>query len=532
MRRFFFPLFWKFTVAIILIVTVFGSINLYLIWSRVYTSLEEESEKRGKYISHSLAREAINPILYSDYISLQELLWNVQRIDSTVQYIFVLDEKGSVLVHTFEEGVPLELLRVNKLAPNVSEQVLLITPKGEDGRIIRDIAVPILKGKLGTVRIGILEESIARNVNATIQVLLIMVGVFLLIGIIGAFAFAQFINNPVREISRIADQLDLNALQYRSQPRVRIREKLLGLWQMPWRAEDELDLLAERFNGMISRLEDAYIELEQAHKSLLQSEKLASIGTLSAGIAHEINNPIAGLQNCLRRIKDHPENIPQNRKYLEMMDEAVKKIERVVRALLDYTRKEDFFFEPIDCTVLVEKALLLIAYQLEKARISVTKEIPSDLPPLYGSLNHLEQVLVNLLINSVHAINERRKVEPNCPSRIQITASDTGEHLQIALSDTGSGISPEHLEKIFDPFFTTKRVGEGTGLGLSVCYKIVEAHRGEITVKSKEGEGTTFYIHLPYYREEEETKPSDEVSRIKERLNEASHQLLKNIKKA
>ncbi|RMH74511.1 MAG: sensor histidine kinase, partial [Calditrichaeota bacterium] len=382
-------------------------------------------------------------------------------------------------------------------APGDSVQMQFVVPKDAPEVLIRDIAVPILNGKLGTLRVGIREEALRTQVNRTIQVFLIMVGVFLSIGLVGAFAFARFINTPIQEISRIADRLDFDVLRQRSQPRIRIREKLLGMVRMPLRAEDELDVLAEKFNGMISRLEDAYTELQRANASLVQSEKLASVGTLAAGIAHEINNPIAGLQNCIRRIRRNPENMRQNEKYLTMMDEAIGKIERVIKGLLDYTRNEEMDFTELDIREVVEKALLLVAYPLEKHRVTVTREFPSQLPPVQGSFNHLEQVIVNLLLNSIHAIRERRQKDPHCPAKIVLSAGMENNKLRLSIQDTGAGIPPEHLGKIFDPFFTTKPVGEGTGLGLSVCYKIVQAHRGTIRVTSNVNRGTEVIIYLP-----------------------------------
>ena len=497
MKRLFVPLFWKFSLAIIAVVAVFGSINIYLIWDRVYTALQRESQKRGIYISRSLARQVVDPLLYEDYVTAQNLLMSIQSIDSTIAYAFVVAPLNKVVLHTFEDGFPHQLLQVNAGSPGDSVRMQFVVPKNAPEVLIRDIAVPILNGKLGTLRVGIREEALRAQVNHTVQVFLIMVGVFLTIGLVGAFAFARFINAPVQEISRIADRLDFDVLRQRSQPRIRIREKLLGLVRVPWRAEDELDVLADKFNGMIIRLENAYAELQRANASLVQSEKLASVGTLAAGIAHEINNPIAGLQNCIRRIRRNPQNMRQNEKYLAMMDEAIGKIERVVKGLLEYTRKEEMDFTELNIQEVVEKALLLVAYHLEKSRVTVTKEFPPRLPVIQGSFNHLEQVIVNLLLNSIYAIRERRREDPHCPAKIVLSAAMENGRLRLSVKDTGTGISPEHLRKVFDPFFTTKGVGEGTGLGLSVCYKIIQAHRGTIRVSSRVNQGTEVIIHLP-----------------------------------
>ncbi len=498
MKRFFFPLFWKFAIAIIAIVAVFGSINIFLIWSEVYTSLERESEKRARYISHYLASEMVNPLLYEDYILLQQMLQNVRNIDPTVEYAFILDRQNKVLVHTFDGGFPLQLITANVVSKGQAESIRLITPKGAEEKVIRDIAVPILQGKLGTIRVGLLEADIGRDVQKTIKILLTMVGIFLIIGLFGAFAFAKFITNPVHEISRVADNLDLDVLKLRSQPRVKIRGKLFGKWKLPIRATDELDQLAEKFNGMIERLENAYVELQKAHTSLIQSEKMASVGIFSSGIAHEINNPIAGLQNCIRRIMHDPTNIEQNQKYFVMMSEATDKIEKIVRELLEFTRKEQLSFKMINFAEIVEKALLLTAYNLEKSRVSITNELSPNLPEIPGSANHLQQVIVNLLLNAVDAIEENCRKNPDCSRKILITGNIVEENwLSFSVNDSGAGMTDQIREKIFDPFFTTKAAGKGTGLGLSVSFKIVQAHNGKFIVDSIPGAGTTMTILLP-----------------------------------
>ena len=496
-KRFFFPIFWKFAIAIVAIVAIFGSINIYLIWSKVYQALETESQNRGHFISHSIAEQAVNPMLYADYITLQRLLNTARKIDSTVVYAFILDEHNNVLVHTFESGIPSKLITANLPGPNQPESVRLIQSEANPTILIQDTAVPILQGKLGTVRIGILERNIGKNVRNTTFIFVGMVVVFLTLGIIGALVFAKFIKNPVREISAASEELDFDRLQFHNLPRIRIREKLFGIWKAPIRAEDELDLLAEKFNGMIDRLENAYAELQTAHNSMIQSEKLAAVGTLSAGIAHEINNPLAGLQSCIRRLRQNPGNIQQNRFYLKMMEEAAGKIERVVKGLLDFTRQEEIKLKNIKVAETIEKALLLAAYNLEKARISVTKELAPNLPEISGSSNHLQQVFVNLLLNSIHAIRKKREDNPDTRQRIIISSRVENQWLKISVEDSGIGIPDGIKEKIFDPFFTTKPAGEGTGLGLSVCYNIIKAHGGKIETGDSPLGGARFTIVLP-----------------------------------
>ena len=495
MKKISLPLFWKFTIALVLIVATFGSINVLLIWKSVSSSLETELDKRARFIAKSIASQAVTPLLYDDYVTLQKLLDDIQETDSTISYAFILSGKGKVIAHTFEDNVPSPLIKANPASSTGEVNTVLINPKNFDGNLIRDLAVPILDKSIGVIRIGLEEEGIQEEVNRTMNTLLGMVLFFLVIGILGALGFAYIITNPIKMMSNAADKMDLNALQKGEKIRIKTREKILDKWKIFFRAEDEIDLLSQKFNDMIERLEKTYEELQKTQASLLQSEKLASIGTLVAGIAHEINNPIAGMQNCIRRIAKDPFNYEQTKKYLALMEKASSKIDKVVNGLLNYSRKQGYVFKKLDLSNLIENALLLASFKLEKSRIIIEKKINGSYF-VEGSQTHLEQVLLNLLINSIDAINERIASEPNAQRRITFDVRKNNRFVILQIKDTGEGISDEHIDKIFDPFFTTKKVGEGTGLGLSISYNIIKEHNGEIRVESIPGEGTTFIISL------------------------------------
>jgi len=408
-----------------------------------------------------------------------------------------MGENNKVFVHTFPVGVPVELLKANTIPENASINIKLIVPQKTPERMIRDIAIPIMEGKVGTVRVGILEKSIQAKTRTTVKIIINVIEIFLIIGIIGAFIFAHFITKPIKAISQVADQLDFDKNKFHTRSRIRVREKFFGHFQMLFRAEDELDVLADRFNNMIDRLENAYRELQTAHAKLLSSERLASVGTMAAGIAHEINNPIAGLLNCIRRIKKNPEFIKQNQHYLSMMDESANKIEHVVRGLLDYTRHEEMIFEEININKLIKKSLTFVNYKLERSHILTSNKLQNETPSITASSNHLQQVFVNLFLNSIDAINDKSESDPTQQRQIIISSEIQNNFLEINIKDTGCGITNNSLTKIFDPFYTTKEVGKGTGLGLSVCYNIIKSHNGKIEVSSELEKGTSFTILLP-----------------------------------
>jgi signal transduction histidine kinase len=238
-------------------------------------------------------------------------------------------------------------------------------------------------------------------------------------------------------------------------------------------------------------------ERRRMEVELVESQKLASLGTLAAGIAHEINSPlqiITGQSDGLLRRMEKGELEPERLKRgLTDISRSSWRVAEIVRSLLSYGRMSNGKVETLDLNVLVQDTLLLIEHQLRsRSSIFVTTDLAADLPPISCSRNEISQVLINLLTNARDAM----------PHGGQITVSTRCEdHLQqalIAVADTGKGIAPKIRERIFEPFFTTKSEGEGTGLGLSIVSKIIQDHGGEIRIESIPEEGTTFTIALPF----------------------------------
>lgn len=489
-------LFWKFTIAIVAIVILFGSINSILIYRNVQSALKEESEKRGLFIAKSLAGHIVSSFLFEDYMALQNTINNVEAIDPSISYIFILDESNNVLVHTFENKFPYQLISANNVPDNSAVHSQFIKFKGESEHSILDIAVPIISNKVGIIRLGIEQSALEHDVQKTVNIFWIMVALFLTAGISGAFVFARFITDPIKAIQSTADKIDLSQIGKQEIPSISIRDKFLGRVKILFRAEDEIDILADRFNQMIRRLENAYSELQKAQSYLLQSEKLATVGTLSAGLAHEINNPIAGIQNCIRRITADPSNIEQNIKYIELMENAIDKVEVVVTNLLNFSRKPSSDYSELSLNKIIENALLLVRHRLEKHRITVTNNLDKNLTSIKGNRNELEQVFVNLFINAVDAIEDNCASSSNCERRLVINSVVNNSQIEAEVIDSGKGIPKEHLDKIFDPFFTTKEVDKGTGLGLSIVYNIIKAHGGKIEIESEEGKGTKVKVRF------------------------------------
>lgn len=348
---------------------------------------------------------------------------------------------------------------------------------------------------------------------------------FLAFGIITIFAISTIIvmiiyrnvNKPVKEL--------VNATKKISQGEFDC--------EIPLRSEDEIGELAHSFRRMTAKLKEADAEIKELIKTLeekveertkelkaaqlqiIQSEKLASIGKLSATIAHEINNPLNGILTYSKLIEKkigrdnlEKEDIQKIRSYLLTMIRETERCSTIVRNLLDFARqREPSLKSDVNLNILVEEAISFLSNQISLQNIELIKSF-SELPGIMADATQLRQVFLNILINACEAMPEGGKIT------VRTGYIPEEERVYVEITDTGVGIDKEHLDKIFDPFFTTKE--KGTGLGLSVVYGIVTAHGGSLTVDSKKGVGTKVIIKLPLqFKSQKETVEETGFKRVK-----------------
>jgi len=244
-------------------------------------------------------------------------------------------------------------------------------------------------------------------------------------------------------------------------------------------------------------------ELESREEFLLQSQKLHAVGSLTAGVAHELNNPINNIMLTAAVLDEEFGNLPDDEQR-ELIGDVVEQAERarkIVRNLLDFARESEISSERLRIGEVVCNAINLAGNQLKLAGIKVLHDIPDDLPEVEGDRQYLSQVFLNLILNAVEAMADGGTL-----TLTSDVSEDTG-FLAIHVADTGPGMSPRVQKAVFDPFFTTKATGSGTGLGLSVSLGIVHKHGGEIKLRSKPGEGSTFTVILPIAENAEAVRP-------------------------
>lgn len=246
---------------------------------------------------------------------------------------------------------------------------------------------------------------------------------------------------------------------------------------------------AERLR--VEELETALKEVRSAQQQLIQAEKLAAVGTLISGIAHEVNNPLNNILGRVQLLQREAADDRSKRDLQTVRDECERAI-RIVRNLLAFTREHKPEMTLVSLNDILDEVLELRAYELRVSNIVLHKDLQPDLPEISADPHQLQQVFLNLIINAEQAMAAAQD-----RGALSVTTQRVGDALQVVVTDDGPGIPGESISQIFDPFFTTKKVGAGTGLGLSVCYGIVNDHGGEIRVESAEGKGATFTVELP-----------------------------------
>jgi signal transduction histidine kinase len=374
-------------------------------------------------------------------------------------------------------------LVASSLPGPLPEGLLAVRPQGNTEPVViksgvertLDLVEPILDKRLGEVRIGVdlrVIRATRSELTAKLGILAIAVT---LAGLFAAVVLGRSIAQPVREILSAADRFDPAS-------------DAEAPWVAP-RGSDEIAVLVDRFNRMMARLKNASAEQARSLQKSMESERLVALGSLVAGVAHEVNNPLAGLKNCVRRLERNDLSSAKHHEYLELMDESLDRIAAVVRRLLDFGRPHPTQLRPMGTLELAEAGARMIQPLLHR------RHIRCDLDPAEGGgtvlidRHKLEQAMMTLLLNAAYVTPDGGTLV----LRLRRRAGQEG----ISVVDRGPGIPPELRERVLDPFFSTKPEGEGTGLGLTVTRSLVNAHGGELGFEFPDAGGTIVTVWLP-----------------------------------
>jgi two-component system, NtrC family, sensor kinase len=331
-------------------------------------------------------------------------------------------------------------------------------------------------GIIGILYVGILEQKFTDMRNEAIVIFLGIAGAGMIIALIVANFLAKGVLQPIKRLIFASHQWAKGKLDYR----------------VGTTAKDEIAELTNTFNLMASSLKERDERLkEYTHQQIMKSERLATLGQLAAGVAHEINNPLGAILMYSHLSLEEMGAEDVRRKNLQKVVAEATRCKDIVRGLLDFARQSEPNVAESSANDILKRTLSLLQNQPSFQNIKITTALSPSLPPAIMDGSQIQQVFTNIILNAAEAMAGAGEL--TITSRV---AAD-GESIEIEFTDTGCGIPRENLEKIFDPFFSTKEVGRGTGLGLAVSYGIIARHKGTIEVKSELGKGTTFRIFLP-----------------------------------
>jgi len=349
---------------------------------------------------------------------------------------------------------------------------------------------------LGVLDIGMSLAEVDKEIKeAQNKMIIFAVIAFLIISVTISISINRYVNRPVRELVKGTKKIAEGDLSY----------------SILIKTEDEIGQLASSFNQMTldlkkadekliewgktleQKVEQRTKELRETQNQLIQSEKLASLGKLAAGVAHEINSPLTGILTYSSLLLKTKEDTNPEKEDLEVIVNETNRCKRIVKGLLDFARQTEPQKVLSDINEVIEKSINLISHQATMQNVKIEEKIKPDLPKIMIDVGQVQQVFMNILLNAVEAMPQE--------GTLTVSSGTEDEMVAIRFTDTGIGIPEENLPKIFDPFFTTKKQGKGTGLGLSVSYGIIERHRGKLEVESKVGKGTTFTVKLPIKEE-------------------------------
>lgn len=459
------------------------AVMMLMSWGMLYSwraSLLEQEERNALAVSRAFSVAVVDALIYAD----QDLYQSEGFLDNYVamfmaqnprlRAITILDPQGRVVARSWE----------NREAPWVSGSLssilaapgprTVITPTAA-GPWVLETVLPMRTGdrSWGVLVLAVEADSIRAQIRRNfVQLALFSASVSSVLLLLLWLLLSRILSS-LQVLVTAMDTLDLNAA---------------GGPALPERG-DEIGLLFKHFQRMQRRLDQSRRDLLAAQRQVWHAERLASIGRLASGLAHEINNPINGVRNCIYAIRGDLANQRQTVEYLDMMDEGLTSASGVIGKLLGFARKQQSGPGPVQLNEAVATVGRLVSFNLERRGVALDLDLDPDLPTVPGDGQLLQEVIMNLLLNAGDASAEG--------GRITVATRAEARQVRLSVHDQGHGIAPENLDRIFDPFFTTKKTGEGTGLGLSICLSIVQAGGGSLEVASTVGQGSVFTVTLP-----------------------------------
>jgi len=431
------------------------------------------ADTMGILITDALVQEGLGHVDDPEYIdnSISQIL---DRNQDLMRYVVVCDPDGRVF-HATDRPL------IGGFFPRALGPEAVAAPpvtgfrQGAGGDQLLEVrttlgTAPDFRGSLA---IGFSLEPVDRRVADLAGRAIVAAIVLMLVNSVLTAIYVETLIRPILSLNRTMKRAALGDLGVRASART----------------GDEVGELGAVFNRMMDELEAVHARDKVQRALLAHTEKMVAVGTLAAGVAHEVNNPLAGILACVENMKSDPEDNDTRERYLDLIVDGLNRIERTINTLLNFSRQREMSLEETSLNHNLKHVVELVGYQLRRAGIEVRFDLDPSGAMVHADHFQMEQLFLNLVLNAVQAMPRGGELV------LRTRVSEDGVIAEVR--DSGTGIPEEIRDRIFDPFFTTREVGEGTGLGLSVSDSITAAHGGVIEVKSTLGAGTLFRVELP-----------------------------------
>ncbi len=416
-------------------------------------------------------------------VLIPDLIITALRSEGGKYINYMVNDKGKVLAHPDTKEINKKINKLTIFDGFFDEDVQrerTIEYSDENGKKVIGSIFKIKRSNIGVVSKVLASDAYKEAEKLRIILISTSIIVFIISLVIALF-FAKTLIDPLVRLSKITGEIARGNF----------------LVNVGVTSKDEIGDLSQSFKKMGQELYDRENELQAAQSALIQSEKMSALGQIGAGIAHEVKNPLTGIlghaQLAREKLVKHVESAEID-KNLEIIEKETTRCKGIIENLMKFSRQEKAVMSEDDLDRVVKSGVALIEHQLNLGGVKVTQEISTSVPKVVINANQIEQVLINIMLNAMHAM------EGLDPKKLIVRLKEgPAGFARIEIEDTGTGMPESVRKKIFEPFFTTKPSGKGTGLGLSVSYGIIKSHKGILDVKSTEGVGTTFIIDLPYF---------------------------------
>ncbi len=473
----------RFMVWAIVLITVLLVSILLVIEQREVKAIFEEQKEKGVLIAKNIAYLNLPAFIQWDEEGVRENI--EEQIDENLIYVVLYGRYNNFFVGTsFIEDYK-EIYLYSDLGWEVDKKSYLFERKKfedkKSAQILRilEIEVPIfVRGsprRWGSIKIGLSLEEMRAEILKT-RLMLIFIGCGgLLIGVFGAILLTRRITGPLKKLVEATVKISKEDFSQK----------------IDITSQDEIGNLAQSFNDMSRKLLLARERMEVASNKLIQAEKLASIGRISAGIAHEIRNALTSVKLNIQKLVQSDRLDETEKEHLSISQEGIGQMEKFVKELLDFTRVSELNLDRFSIEQILDESIKTLADTLELKKVVLEKSYEEGLPQVLVDADKLKQVFLNILRNAYEAVEEKGKIN----IFLSLLKEQEGSKIRVFISDDGSGIPEENRETVFEPFYTTK--ASGIGLGLPIARKIIEQHRGTIRVKENAAQGTSFEILIP-----------------------------------